>query len=176
MDMMKQRVAIISLSSLLVFGILLGGQILYQRNWQDAGLMQQSEKIPGVVSVRTVNLNSGQQELDVVTKNVANLRQTALQLEQVAGNRPIRLLDQRSPQLENLLDQMEFALQEGIARGNFTAMAATAQGEAAKAGAKLDLAMDSDNIYLTLDQGNAQLVEVLERHGQGHFLPGEKAN
>lgn len=171
--MTKQRITLISLVGVLFFGLLLGGQILYKKNWVDAGILNQSLQIPGVVSAKLVEVN-GQPELDVVTSQIKDLHQAALKLEKVAGKHPIRFRDQRNEDLEKLLDQMQFALQEGITRGNFTEMAQTIKEQAMKNGAQLDLAMDNEAIYLTLNKGEAQLVEVLERHDQGRFLPGEK--
>ena len=69
---------------------------------------------------------------------------------------------------------MQFALQEGMARGNFTEMAQNVRTQAEKAGVQLELEMDNDAIYVVLNQGDAQLIEVIERHGQVKFLPSEK--
>ena len=52
-------------------------------------------------------------------------------------------------------------------------MAQTVRKQAEQAGVKLELTMDSEAIYLTLNQNDAQLVAVLERHGQGRLLPSE---
>lgn len=170
--MTKQRITLISLVGLLVLVLLLGGQILYKKNWIDANLLHSSQQIAGVQSAKIVEVN-GQQELDVVTNNMTNLREATIKLEELAGKLPIRFLDQRDPQLTALFDQMQFALQEGIARGNFTEMEQIIKKQAQEAGVKLGFTMDNDNLYLTLTKGKSQLVEVLERHDQGQFLPGE---
>jgi len=171
--MTKQRITLISLAGLLVFSLLFGGQMLYKRNWVNANILEQSRQIPGVVSAKVVEVN-GQQELDVVIGRITDLRQASAALSQLAGARPIRFLDSRNAKLEQLFNQMQFALQEGISRGNFTEMADRVSEQAEKAGVKLHLAMDSEAIYLVLNEGDAQLVAVLERHGQSRFLPSEK--
>ena len=171
--MTKQRILLISLVGILIFGLLLGGRVVYQKKWLDVTILSQSQQIPGVVSARTVNTN-GQNEMVVVTNHMTNLREASLALEKLAGELPIRYLDRNNDTLNKLFDQMQFALQEGIALGNFTAMAQNVKAQADKAGVQLELEMDNDAIYVTMNQGDAQLIEVIERHGQVKFLPSGK--
>ncbi|EGW38273.1 hypothetical protein [Desulfosporosinus sp. OT] len=171
--MTKQRILLIGLVGLLVFGLLLGSKVVYQKKWVDASILSQSQQIPGVVSAKTVQKN-GQSEIDVVTKHMTNLRQASNSLEKLAGELPIRYLDSTNDTLNKLFGQMQFALQEGIARGNFTEMAQNVRTQAEKAGVQLELEMDNDAIYVIMNQGDAQLIEVLERHGQVKFLASEK--
>lgn len=173
--MTKQRIMLISLVGIIVFGLLLGGRIIYQKQWVDASILSQSQHIPGVITTKKVQVN-GQSEMDVQTSHLTNLSEVSQSLRKLAGNLPIRYLDQRNNTLSELFDQMEFPLQEGIAQGDFTEMAQNVKKLAEKAGVQLELQMDNDAIYVVLNQGKAQLVEVLERHQQGQFLPSEKFN
>jgi hypothetical protein len=169
----KQRILLISLVGFLIFGLLLGGKVVYQKKWQDVSVLRQSQQIPGVVSAKVVN-NNGVKELDVVTNKITNLRQASLALQKLAGNVPIRFLDQNNDALKKVFGQIQFALQEGIAQGNFTEMEQKARAQAEKAGMQLELEIDNDAIYVILNQGDAQLLEVIERHGQVKYLPTEK--
>ncbi|TGE35187.1 hypothetical protein E4K67_26645 [Desulfosporosinus fructosivorans] len=171
--MVKQRILLISLVGFLIFGLLLGGKVVYQKNWQDVSIMNQSQKIPGVESAKIVNIE-GQKELDVVTNKITDLRLAGLALQKLTDNLPIRFLDQNNDVLKKVFGQMQFALQEGIATGNFTEMEQTVRGQVEKAGVQLELEIDNDAIYVILNQGDAQLVEVIERHGQVNYLPTEK--
>ena len=171
--MTKQRILLISLVGLLIFGLLLGGKVVYQRKWLDVNILSQSQHIPGVVSAKTVQ-KDGQNEMVVVTDHMTNLRQASLALEKLAGELPICYFDRTNDSLNKLMDQMQFALQEGMARGNFTEMAQNVRTQAEKAGVQLELEMDNDAIYVVLNQGDAQLIEVIERQGQVKFLPSEK--
>ncbi|AFM42117.1 hypothetical protein Desaci_3216 [Desulfosporosinus acidiphilus SJ4] len=171
--MTKRRVLIISFVAVIIFGLLIGGKILYQKQWIDSSILTQSQKISGIVSVKTVQ-GDGQAELDVTTQHIANLRQVSLSLETIVGKEPIRYLDHRNASLTTLFDQMQFPIQEGITRGNFTEMQQSIQTMAKKAGVQVQLQMDSDNIYVLLEQGKAQLIEVVERHDQGQFLPSKE--
>lgn len=171
--MTKQRIMLISLVGILIFGLLLGGKLIYQKKWLDVTMLHQSQQIPGVNSAKIVQDN-GQQEMVVITNHLTNLRQASQTLEKLAGNLPIRYLDRSDDNLKKVFDQMQFALQEGIARGNFTEMEQNVRTQAEKAGVQLELEMDNDAIYVIMNHGDAQLIEVIERHGQGKFLPSEK--
>lgn len=169
----KQRILLIGLVGFLIFGLLLGGKVVYQKKFQDVSLLRQSQQITGVVSAKIVN-NNGLKEMDVVTNKITNLRQASLSLQKLADNLPIRFLDQNNDALNKVFGQMQFALQEGIARGDFTGMEQKVRGQAERAGVQLELEIDNDAIYVILNQGDAQLLEVIERHGQVKYLATEK--
>ena len=171
--MTRQRILLISFIGILIFGLLLGGTFVYQKKWVDVSILHQSQQISGVISAKTVQSN-GQKELLVGTNHLSNLRETSQELEKLAGNLPIRYLDRTNDNLNILFGQMQFAIQEGISRGNFIEMEQSLKNQADKAGIQLQLEMDSDAIYVVMNQGNAQLIEVIERHGQARFLPSEK--
>lgn len=171
--MTNRRILLISLIGFLIFGLLLGGKVIYQKKWVDVSILSQSQQIPGVVSAK-IETNNNFKEMDVETDQLSNLRQACQTLEKIANNVPIRFIDHRNDSLENLFGQIQFALQEGIARGNFTEMAQKVKDLADKEGVGLELEMDNDAIYLILNQGQAQLIEVIERNGQGEFLSAEK--
>lgn len=170
--MTKQRIALISLVGLLVFGLLLSGQFVYKNKWVNGTLTQKSQQIQGVLSAEIIS-HDGQSEILVQTRQVDNLQNVSLQLQRISGMRPIRFVDQRTPELERIFQQMQFPIQEGIERGNFTQMDQTLRELADNTGVSMSLAMDSAAIYLTLSKQEGQLVAVLERHGQGAFLPSE---
>lgn len=171
--MMKQRIARVSVIGILIFGLLLSGNILYNNNWINGQLAKDTHEISGVLSAQVVSEN-GRQILEVKTDHLQNLEKVGQQLKSIAGQRPIRFMDQRSPELEKVLAQMEFPLQESIARGNFTEMQQKLQGLADRAGVTMELSMDNEEIYLNLTKGEDQLVEVIERHAQGKFLESVK--
>lgn len=170
--MTKQRIALISVVALAVFALLLGGQTLYKRNYSDAAVLKQVLQIPGVTGAEVIKHN-GSDLLVVETTRVSNLRQMVQELDQVEGTLPILIRDERNSELEEVYDEMQFAIQEGIVRGNFTEMAESVEEQAAQAGVEAQLAMDGQRIYLTLNQEEAQLVAVIERYAQGAYLPTE---
>jgi len=110
----------------------------------------------------------------VVTNKMTNLRLAGLALQELDDKLPIRYLDQNNDTLNELFGQMQFAIQEGMARGNFTEMAQNIRSQADKAGVQLELEIDNNALYVILNQEDAQLVEVIERHGQVKYLPTEK--
>jgi len=171
--MTNRRILLISFVGFLIFGLLLGGKVVYQNKWVDVSILSQSQQIPGVVSAKVVKNNS-LKEMVVVTDQLTNLRQASQTLKELADNVPIRFLDRRNDSLDKLFGQIQFALQEGIVRGNFIEMAQSVRTQAEKEGVQLELEMDNDAIYVILNQERAQLIEVIERNGQGKFLPTEK--
>ncbi len=171
--MINRRILLISLVGFLIFGVLLGGKIIYQKQWVDVSILSKSQEIPGVVSSKVVSKNS-LKEMVVVTDQLTNLRQASQALKKLADNVPIRFIDQRNDSLDKLFGQIQFALQEGIVLGNFTEMAQSVRAQAEKEGVQIELEMDNEAIYVILNQEQAQLIEVIERNGQGKFLPTEK--
>lgn len=170
--MTKQRIALISLVGILVFGLLLSGQLIYKNKWVNGTLTQESQQIQGVLSAEIIS-HDGQSEILVQTNQIDNLQSVSLQLQRISSMRPIRFVDQRTPELERVFQQMQFPIQEGIVRGNFTQMEETLRELADNTGVNMSLTMDNTAIYLTLAKQEGQLVAVLERHGQGAFLPSE---
>jgi hypothetical protein len=170
--MTKQRMALISLIGILVFGLLLGGQLVYKNKWVNGALAQESQEIQGIISAQVISYD-GLSELQVKTTEIDNLQKVSTQLQKIAGKHPIRFVDQRTAELERLFQKMQFPLQEGIVRGNFTQMEQVIRELANQSGVELSLTMDSEAIYLTLNKEKSQLVSVIERHGQGKFLTSE---
>lgn len=171
--MVKKRILLISLVGFLIFGLLLGGKVIYQKKWLDVSILHQSQQIPGVVSAKVMTIK-GVKELQVSTDKMTNLRQVSLSLHKLDEDLPIRFLDQKNDALQKVFDQIQFALQEGIAQGDFTGMEQKARTQAERAGIQLELEIDNDAIYVILSQGDDQLIEVIERHGQAKYLPTEK--
>lgn len=167
--MTNRRILIISLVGFLIFALLLGGKVIYQKMWVDSSVLSQSQQIPGVVSAKIINNNSSK-EMVVETDQLTNLRQASQELVEVANGVPIRFIDHRNESLEKIFGQIQFALQEGIVRGNFTEMAQNVRTQTEKEGVHLELEMDSNAIYVILNQDQAQLIEVIERNDQGKFL------
>lgn len=170
--MTRQRLTLISLVSILIFGLLLSGKLIYQNKWIEGSLIQESQKIEGVISADLLD-SQGATEMMVKTDQVTDLQSICQQLKKISGAHPIRLVDRRSQELEEVYQGMQFAIQEGIAMGNFTRMKEILTTQADQAGVVMNLTMDNEAIYLTLDKEKNQLVSVIERHGQGVFLPSE---
>lgn len=172
-QMTKQRLILISLVGILSLSLLLGVAYLYQIRWVDVNTLQQGQKIVGVTSAKFIT-NDDQKELRVVTNHLTNLRLACQFLEKMAGKLPIRYLDQRDEVLVDQFDVMQFALQQGLAQGDFTEMENKAQKMADGWGVQLELEMDSDAIYVIMNHGEAQLIEVIERNDPKKYLPSEK--
>lgn len=169
--MTKQEITRIALVALTVFCLLLAGNALYKKYWVEKNLTLQVGNIAGVVAAQIVE-SDGKNELDVQTRNVTDLPQICEKLDNISRGVPIRFIDSRSAELTDLYREMQFALQEGIATGNFTQMAGEIKDQAKKAGAEVQVDVDGKRIYLVLSKGGAQLVSVLERQDPGLYLSG----
>ena len=168
--MTKQRIALISLIAIIVFGSLLGGELVYKRVWINDALSQETMQVHGISSAKMKSID-GKTELLIQTNQIDDLQKVSQQLQQIAGVNPIRLVDRRTPELVNLFQSMQFPIQEGIENGNFSQMKLALQELADEAGVDINLTMDNAAIYLTLTREEGQLVAVIERHDQGAFLP-----
>ncbi|MDR3289019.1 MAG: hypothetical protein LBT22_06285 [Peptococcaceae bacterium] len=167
--MTKQRIIVIGLTGIFVFGLLIGGQFIYKKNWVEGDYIRQSQSIAGVEAAQLVTVN-GAKALQVSLHDISDLRGVCLQLENLTGDLPIQLLDHRNDYLNQTLQDMQFALQEGIAQGNFTEMAAAIYQMGADANVAVGLTMDQQSLYLTLERDEAQLLEVISRNEAGKYL------
>ncbi|MDR3271760.1 MAG: hypothetical protein LBT32_09695 [Peptococcaceae bacterium] len=176
--MTKQRILIISASGLIIFCLFISGQILYKNYWQERGYNRQTESIPGVRAVQVVTVNNAK-VLRVSLHGVTDLRAVCWRLQDVAGVLPIQFLDQRNVALEEIWRKMQFAVQEGIAQGNFSDMAQEVRRIGLEAGCEVYLTMDQEGVYLLLseqgaeDAQGAQLVDVISRQADGRYLPSQ---
>lgn len=82
--MTNRRILLISLVGFLIFGLLLGGKFVYQKQWVDVTILSQSQEIPGVVSAK-VESHNGLKEMVVKTNQITNLRQACQILKKVSG-------------------------------------------------------------------------------------------
>ncbi len=83
---------------------------------------------------------------------------------EAAGSAKILLSDNRSPELQALLEKTRFSIEEGIAKGNFTEMEKAIDSAAKEA--KLDrygIFMDAEAVYLQFHKGDNYLYQVFPR-------------
>lgn len=80
-----------------------------------------------------------------------------------------RIVDERDEGLTRLYYELRFEIEEALATGYFTRMAAAVRDMVEEAGLRdYRLYMDSDNVYVQLHRGSAYLYEVIpRRHENG---------
>jgi hypothetical protein len=165
---------------LITLALLLGGQLLYEKDFVKDGLSQQVAKVavvddlrvakdekPPAVYIRINNAQDLQHDYQGLSDVVR--KQLGLQYKVV-------LLDNRNPKLQSLYEQDSFAIQEAIATGNFQAMQESVSRLAAANKVQSNISVDSYNVYLELrdEQGSGCLYEVIPRPSQA--ILQEEAN
>lgn len=85
--------------------------------------------------------------------------------EKVLGDKKfqIKILDKRSPELEEAYRDSQFVVYEALAKGNYTSIPAEVARYAAAKGAKAKVYIDGENIYVSLYKGDNYLYEIISR-------------
>ncbi len=163
MEIQLKKIGIVALVAGLTLGILIGIQFGWKKYVLEDPTIAKLKTVQGVAAV---DLSSQKPErlIEVRLNNVDNFKQTCQELLEASNSGRIAITDNRSPELQALLEKTRFEIEEAIVRGNFTTMQHDI--EVAAKDAKLDRSavyMDSDNIYLEFHKGNSNLYQVFPR-------------
>lgn len=146
--------------------ILFGGWIVYR----DYGLvrpLQQQLTGTQLVQTVTVNLSGPQKQVDVTLKKVPDLQSSYRSIKNKVNQTmhtqlPIKIHDERTPELERMFQSYQPFIFSGIDRGEYTDMINKIQQNAAKDGiTKAVVTMDRENLYIQLEKGDHYLYEVI---------------
>lgn len=164
------KIPIIAITFVLSLGLaMLGQQLLFQKT-VSAPLQTTFAEIPGVSAVQLKDENGKTNVVLRLAGNQIDLSQVYTQVEQVArqrlGNRfgQVVLKDERTAALNEAFYRMHFALQQGIATGQFVEMARAVEQEAASLG--LDhfrVYVGDRHVFVQLHQDDHSLYTVLPR-------------
>jgi len=163
------RIAVVILSSVVVFGVLYAGNIWLTRRTVMQPLERSLREIAGVTDVKiaetstevSVNVKMGAMpdlrtaylEIDKHVKDLASRKQIDLHIE-----------DRRSPALEDAYYNIHFDVQQAIATGGFAQMADNVGKKMKALGIeKYRVFVDSDDVYVQMQQGSDYLYEVVPR-------------
>lgn len=158
--------------ALLVFFLLSGGNYLYKTYYLGLSLTRDLVKIPGV---EKATLDQTKEGLTVVVDlgEVSCLQETYQEVASAVQARfpsaKISLKDKRNPELVKLCREIQFAVEEAIACGNFRMLPALLTEKAEAAHLKnYGMTIDSENIYLQLHDQKGYLYAVFPRQqGEG---------
>ncbi|MDK2815449.1 MAG: hypothetical protein PWR22_77 [Moorella sp. (in: firmicutes)] len=163
------RLHFIFLAALLTVGLLTGGQWAYRHYSREKPLANTLKAIPAVQEA-TVTRMAERLEIRVILGPGADLPQAYRQVQEAVhrlyGEEQVKLViqDRRSPALESLWRESQFAVYEAAVRGNFTQMAATVDRLARQAGIDhYAVNVDDNYIYLQFSQGQDYLYQVVPR-------------
>lgn len=169
MNLRRDNVTTFVIALAVTVGVLVAGQLLWQKYAVAKPLGAGLRDIPGVQTAAWEEGKNGDISINVTLAGVGNLAATYGDIEATAknilGRRPARIIltDSRTPELEALHYDVHFHLQEAIATGNFAVMAERVQAKAAAAGAEARVHVDARAVYLQLARGGAALYDVVPR-------------
>ncbi len=160
----------VALAAVLLLGLLLGGRLVYDRVTADQPLFKSLSELKEVkaskIDNNTANSLDIRIELNAVDDLAVSCERMAAAVAPVAGTKPYRLLltDNRSAALAAAYHQIHFALQEGVATGDFTAMGARVSNYLNEAGlSEHRITVARDFVFVQIHQGDAYLYEIIPR-------------
>ncbi|WP_338825556.1 hypothetical protein MHOCP_11350 [Moorella humiferrea] len=164
------RLHFIILAALLTLVLLIGGQWVYLHFSQEKPLADTLKANPAVQAME-VTRTAEVLEVRVILSPGVDLPVVYRQVQEAVakhyGREGVKLIiqDHRSPALENLWRQSQFAVYEAAVRGNFTQMAATVSELARQAGVdQYAVNIDDSYIYLQFSRGQDYLYQVIPRN------------
>lgn len=176
------RVEVIGLAFLVTAALVFGGQWLVGRYQVEGPLLASARRVDGVQSAR-LEQAEGRMNLIVTLGRTADFRSTHQRLSELLGKAyadgagRVVVRDSRTAKLAAALYDLNFALQEGLATGQFTQMRAEVEAQARAAGLPAPyLWVDADRVYLGLRDSNRVLYDVLERRSSGSGVVAQEGS
>ena len=155
--------------------MLLVGQILWQNYGVNMPLEKSLQSIDGVKNI-VWNKNSKIAEpaqIEVTLGNVANIQKTYKEIHQksgkVLGVRPYNIIikDNRTPELENIYNDINYYVQKAISDGDFPLLAQKTEDIAKQVGVSAEVFVDEQYVYIQLNKEDTSLYMVALRYSNG---------
>lgn len=156
------------LAGLITLAALFAGQTMWLK-YAVANPMDKSlHAVDGVDHVR-LSEHSTQFVIDVTLKDVKDLSKTydglLGKIQDTAGTKKYQLIfhDSRTSEMEDFYNSIQYAIQEAIATGHFTAMVEQITAKADDEQIRAKVWINGKNIYIQLEKNGAQMYEVISR-------------
>lgn len=155
--------------------MLLAGQILWQNYAVNMPLEKSLQSIDGVKNI-VWNKNSKMVEpvqIEVALGNVENIQKTYKEISrrtgEVLGRKPYSIIikDNRTPELENLYNDINNYVQKAISDGDFPLLAQKTEAIAKQVGVNAEVFVDEQYVYVQLSKENSSLYMLVLRHSNG---------
>ncbi len=169
----------------LVVGLIafFGGQLVIKHFYLEKPFKEEVLSIEGVSNVRIENVGD-MQKVYLTVDSAVELKEAYIKVNEFAqemlqGQFVVEIENSASSEkMKKLYDEMHFAIYEGIARGQFTQMAAQVKEIAAEDQVEnLDIKVDNSNVYLTMVKDGEIYSKVIARKTeQLAYLTGERDN
>jgi hypothetical protein len=143
--------------------ILFAGWQAYRRFNLVNPLKSELQQVTGVKSVQIETGNPS--VIDIQLNPVKDLQTTYIEISHVVagtlgGQVDVNLLDNKDDELTSAMEDDQLILNDGLAKGNYIEMVASAEQKAAKQNIDARITMDEHNIYVQLTKGNHYLYKV----------------
>lgn len=159
------------LALVVTLAVIYAGQALWQKHFVSQPL---DKALKAISEVQKAELEEGGKlneplVVHVTLDNVNNLQDTYKaindKIQEAYGNKAYKLeiKDSRSPELEQLFNDINYYVQEAIVDGNFPLLAEKSGEMAKKLGIECKIFVDSENIYVQLSGKSASLYDVVPR-------------
>jgi len=165
------RIYVVLVVVILMLGILIGAQYLYQRYNVEQPLFKLYSETKLVDNIKNIKLEDQGDTVSVTLalNRTENLRRAYQDLYrstgQVLGSDRFRMQikDTRNRELDDIYNRSQFVIYEALVKGSYPQMAAVIEKNAREAGAQARVFMDEKNIYVAVYKGKNYLYEVVPR-------------
>lgn len=163
-----RRVAVLALALALTLGALFGAQHWLFLTQTKAPLQTEIRRLHGVTAV-TLNLTASSPSVTVRLGNVSNLQSTYQTISQkihsLAPGATLKVQGTSDAALANAAQVLSFAIEQGIATGQFVQMRKDVLSEAAKLHITAKVYVDSKYVYVALYDHSRSAYFVYSRGG-----------
>jgi len=175
------RVSVIILAIIVVLALLLVGQFIYKEYNVEQPLFKVYSKTKAVQNV-DISEKDGRVKIVLRLGPTANLQlaygEIMAATTWILGPKPfeLKIKDNRSPVLEDLLVETEPVIYEAMSKGSYTWMKKEIISAARTNGAEAQVFMDSERIYLAFTKGRNYLYEIIPRNRAEVLPDGSKGS
>ncbi|NLK51894.1 MAG: hypothetical protein GX295_05560 [Syntrophomonadaceae bacterium] len=159
----------IILGMLITFGILVGGNGLYQHYLIKNPLGEALQQRPEIISW-DLEKETAKKTLTIRLGPVSNLKESCNYIQNTSSRYlgtegvEIHLIDQRSEELKQTMYDLQFPIHEALAQGSYTQLAeAISKGTQDSELTDYQIYVDENYLYVQLMKNNAYLYEILPR-------------
>lgn len=142
------------------FGLLVGGQFFFKNYYVADHFQEKLTRIDGVKKVEVKDL-----KITLTMSNVSNIKQSYQEITNAIqdDNYEIIIKDSPSTKLEEVAEESEIALHEGVFKGNFTEMSQYIKNLSSNQGVAVKIFVDDERVYLQMEADNKYIYRVIKR-------------
>lgn len=170
MPLHQLKISTVVISLVICLGLLLAGQLLYEKYYLRENIYEELWKVVKFDEIR-IEKQEKPPTVYLRTSQAGNLQVVYQDVEQVVKQQlgpqyRIVFQDERTPELQTLYENCQFAIQEAMVTGGFRQMQQTVRQLAGDEGVDCRLFIDSSNVYLALSDRKGYLYEIIPRASQ----------